>query len=120
MGYDLHIEGGDEESELPISLEDWLAAVAKTQGLQAGADSITRNPQTDERILIPAKPGDVDVWFAKTKEWVPAFSWHKGSITFRGSPALDDANQPVRNAAASLAKLLSARIVGDEGEEYEW
>lgn len=124
MAYDLHIErkGDSPESDpKPILLTEWCAAVASTEGVRlfaAQAHTIT-NPKTGEVISIPAREGDVEVFFSDGGQWHSVFRWRGDSAVFASRVDPGDTSQPVWVAAVALATRLGAVIRGDEGETYD-
>ncbi len=122
MGYDLHITRAsdwfDSESA-PISIDEWKLAVASVTGTRLDdGPVILANPKTGERIAVSGRDGDVAVLLDGT--WVKVFHYYEGRIVFKAGPVnLNDSNDKVAVAAFRLAQLLSAKIVGDEGEIYE-
>jgi hypothetical protein len=126
MAYCLHIERDEQQ----ISLEEWVTAVSSTEGARLQRnDTVAVNPVTDERIVLRHREGDVEIEHpeqAQRKEcgtmsnWISAIGFYNGRGTFRAGPAVDDPDCPVRRVARDIARALDARIVGDEGELYEW
>lgn len=126
MAYSLHIERAGSS----ISLDEWLAAAAEIDSLRPRSNGYTAvNPSTGENIEIGRSPGDLEIalqqgLFARTlgkaKEWQPAFFFSQGRATFPPPDNIDSAQDPVRSAAAALARALGASIVGDDGEGYTW
>jgi hypothetical protein len=126
MTYSLHIERTDSE----ITLDEWLSAAATIQGIRPrSSDYIAVNPSTGEKINIQRSDGDLEVirmtkrWgglLGKREAWEPAFFFSNGRASFPASPELDNIEEPVRVAATELAKVLRAKIIGDDGEEYIW
>jgi len=117
MSYAIHIE-----RDQPISIDEWSAAVrARTDVRLSDAAVSAVNRQTGEVISVGRGPGAADVLVDDALvAWVPCFTWHqRGSISFRAPEDFDEPGGAVRSAAQSLAKALGARLVGDEGEEYE-
>jgi hypothetical protein len=52
-------------------------------------------------------------------EWVKVFRFFEGAISFKAGPVtLNDQDDPVAQAAFALARVLAAKVVGDDGEEY--
>ena len=125
MAYSLHIERPGSE----ISLDEWLAAASPLDFLRPRETPYTAaNPRTGAKIGFPRSSGDLEValplsLFARVRgqrrEWEPAFFFSRGRASFHPSN-IDSPTDPVRVAAAALARALKATIVGDEGEEYSW
>lgn len=121
MGYDLHITRASDwiESEsAPISLDEWKRAVASVPGIRLDDSPVTiTNPKTGELISVAGRDGDVAAFLDEA--WVKVFHYREARITFKAGPVnFDDAEDKVAAAAISLARILSANIVGDEGEHY--
>jgi hypothetical protein len=113
MGYALHIErtGG-------FALEEWKRAVASVSGVRLDdSPSTATNPKTGEVVMLYAQDGDVAVMLAG--KWVKVFQFFKNRVSFNArSAVLDNPNDLVARAAFSLAHILSAKVVGDGGQEY--
>ena len=126
MAYSLHIERPGST----ISLDEWLAAASTIASLRPRATGyIAVNPSTGERIELGQSTGDLEIALpqglfsrvlGKAKEWEPAFFYSRGRVSFPPPDNIDSTTDPVRMAAATLAKTLNASIVGDDGEEYAW
>ena len=125
MAYELHIERHEQD----ISLEEWLSALETVAGVREKTeDTVGINPKTGEEIRIGRVDGDAEVLFARRgflgfgrhEEWCSAFRFSHGRATFKATKEIDSAANPVRKAAARLAVVLKATIVGDEGEQYDW
>lgn len=118
MGYDLHIARDDWDS---ITREEWVNAVGQIKELRILKGNLTaRNPRTGAEVMVPTSGADVEFYDASDDQWYPVFWWHQGSASFASRPVdIRDSKDPVRNIALKLAKLLRARVVGDEGEVYE-
>ena len=111
---------GPEEEPTPISLEEWQAAIAVTEGVRliaAHSHSVT-NPKTGEVITIPIREGDAEVFVPKHNAWSPVFRWRGGSAVFVGRVQPGDKLDPIWIAAVALASRLGAVIRGDNGEIY--
>lgn len=125
MSYSLHIERSPAE----LTLEEWIEAVKKQEGVKLieGGSKIT-NPKTGEVISIPGRPGDVAVLFhskgffgfGSESEWHPCISFFGGRASFKAPIDMQSPNDPLRAAVSELAKTLGAKVVGDEGEVFEW
>jgi hypothetical protein len=125
VSYSLHIRRPTEdpnEDPTPISLEEWRAAVAVTEGVRLFSDKAytATVPTTGEVIKIIATEGDAEVFFPSDDRWYPVFRWHEGSAAFNArffEPG--DASHPTWAAAVSLADRVGAEIRGDKGEAYD-
>ncbi len=115
MGYELHIE---RDGGIPI--DEWKQAVSSVRGIRLDSSIRTlTNPKTGQRITVSGRDGDVAVELDGT--WVNVFGFFNGRVNFKAGPvAIDDPQDPVARVAFKLAKSLSAKIVGDDGEEYEY
>ncbi len=126
MAYALHIERPHSE----LTLDEWVAAVKRQNELKLLAEEKLemQNPRTREVVAISTGPGDVAVLFqskgflgfGRTKEWHTCIQFSKGKATFSATPDIELPTNPLRVAVSKLAKELNAKIVGDEGEIYEW
>ncbi|GAA6136947.1 hypothetical protein NBRC116583_06940 [Arenicella sp. 4NH20-0111] len=124
MGYALHIERDE-----PISIEEWELAVLSIEGIKLDSEPTQAiNPSTGQCISISGNPGDIAVLFesggfldfGKNSSWEKCIYFSQGKGTFNATEDIENSNNPVHRAAASLAKKLSAKIVVDEGEIYSW
>lgn len=102
--YNLHIK---RENEILDS--EWLAICAQDKTLTVQHVAIAINPQTGKKVEI-STPNSC-VWTSPASSNKYYFSWSNGRITF-GSDEIQV------NKAKEIAKLLKAKVVGDEGEEY--
>ena len=125
MAYGLHIKRHERE----ISLEEWLSALESVAGVrQKTEDTVAINPKTGEEIRIGRNDGDAEVLFTtsgflgfgRREEWCPACQFFNGRASFKATRDSESPKSPVRRAAAQLAAALDAKIVGDEGELYDW
>ena len=103
-GYNLHIE-----RENKISVEEWLAVCEQDKSLSVQNTATAVNPQTGEKIEVPT-PNSC-VWTSPILKRKYSFTYSNGSITLGSDKAQI-------KKAKKIAKLLSAKVVGDEGEEY--
>ncbi|WP_158755130.1 hypothetical protein [Dyella sp. S184] len=112
MAYGLHIE-----REKLIELNEWQLAAQSIANLRLDeSDNVSSNPRTGEVIRVPGQAGAVAIQI--NGEWSKVFRWHKGKVSFN-APASTSGEDPVMAAALQLAKILSAKIRGDEGEGYD-
>jgi len=126
MAYCLHIERQDNQ----ISLDEWCEAVSKIPNVRLQQDdNVAINPATGASVTVEKSDGDVEVicpvgfigrLLGKTPTWMHAITFFEGRGTFRATEEIEKPNNPIRSAAALIAKELNASIVGDEGEDYEW
>ncbi len=125
MAYELHIERENQ----PIGLDEWKGAVAATDGARVNSeDAVATNPTTGKTIRIGGNEGDVEIChksggflgIGAKESWVKVIRFRDGRASFKATADIELPNNPIRKVVASLAEALSARIVGDEGEEYEW
>jgi hypothetical protein len=125
MGYAIHIE----KENGAISLEEWVSAVNMTDGARIASGGVEAiNPTTGELIKIRGNPGDVEVLeyyggfmgFGRKSRWIYAIRFFKGRALFNATINIESPNNSVHVVVAKLARLLSAKIVGDDGEEYSW
>jgi hypothetical protein len=125
MAYELHIEKKSGE----ISFNEWIDAVLQIDGAALdGNPSVGKNPKTGEIITSGGNPNNVAVRFIKPKlfglskkeEWVTCIYYRKGRASFKATEDIDDIDNPIRIVATSIAKLTGAKVVGDEGELYDW
>lgn len=123
MGYDLHIERTrklPDSEPTPISIEEWRAAIAVTEGVRlfAGDFHGVRNPKTGQYVGVRARDGDAEVFFPDEEQWYCVFHWFEGSVSFRARFTPGDSS-PVWTSAVALASRLGALICGDQGEIYD-
>jgi hypothetical protein len=103
-GYNLHIE-----RENQISVEEWLAVCEQDKSLSVQNTAIAVNPQTGEEIEV-STPNSC-VWTSPILKKKYSFTYSNGSITLGTDKAQ-------LKKAKKIAKILNAKVVGDEGEEY--
>jgi hypothetical protein len=111
MAHELHIKraGG-------IPLDKWKRAVGGVPGVRLDVGSVTvTNPGTGERVTVDGCDGDAAVLFEG--EWIKVFRFSGGRVSFKSVDLGDPANAVAR-AASALAEILSANIIGDDGERY--
>ena len=118
MAHIFHIEreghGGNPQ---PISLPEWTEVVARVEGVRmAHGDACAINPLTEDRIVIPNRGGDVELFRPDCQQWMRALWWTpEGTVRF-AAPATDE--DPVVQTAKVLAAQLEARVVDDDGRVY--
>lgn len=126
MAYALHIERPLSE----ITLEEWVTAVKRQSELKLLVEEKIemQSPKTGEVIAISRSPGDVAILFQSkdflgldhANEWRPCIRFSRGKATFSATSDIESPSNPLRVAVSKLAKELNAKVVGDEGEIYEW
>ncbi|BCO19284.1 hypothetical protein KUC3_21410 [Alteromonas sp. KC3] len=102
--YSLYIERDN-----PISVREWLTICESDSSLTVQHAAKVMNPETGETIEIQTPNGCV--WTSPILRRKYYFTFSNGSIT-------SGSNKAQIRKAKKLAKLLGARLVGDEGEEY--
>ena len=112
-GYHLHIE-----REASISLEEWQKVVNEHEFVRiTNKDVVGINPITKEEIRIVMPEGSAEVYFPESKEWITVFGFGR-TIYFNATNAWEQKNSYIRTIVFQLANALSAKVIGDEGEEY--
>lgn len=124
MAYAIHMEREPE-----IKLEEWIEAVNSTEGCRINNEGVSAiNPNTGEEIHISGNEGDVEVLFqtkcflgfGKKNSWEMCITFFEGRASFKATEDIESTENPVRVVISKLARKLSAKVVGDEGEVYEW
>lgn len=124
MSYEVHIEKYSEndidEGELiPIKMEEWKDSISKVQSVRLSVEPVLIITEKGETISIPKKDGDVQIYFPEKSAWIHIFRWSdRGRVSFNHpleNPGLD---HPVWRTAFSLAEILEAKLIGDNGEEF--
>jgi hypothetical protein len=98
--YNLHIE-----RESKITTEEWLAVCEQDKSLSVKNTATIVNPETGEKIEV-ATPNSC-VWTSPILKNQFAFTYSNGSITF-------GTEKSQLKKAKKIAKLLNAKVVGDE------
>ncbi|WMW82037.1 hypothetical protein RF679_07050 [Undibacterium cyanobacteriorum] len=112
-GYDLHITRANEwtlSSKKPISERELKAAVASDAELKMDTTASAENPITRERIQVTNRL--MASWIDPTTKEKHYFYYFRGEIIVKN---------PSENTIAKMkavAKKLSARVQGDDGEWY--
>jgi hypothetical protein len=102
----------------PITLPEWAEAVASVDGLRMSqGDASAINPLTKERVVIPNRGGDAELFRDDCNRWMRVLWWSPGGSIHFAEP--ENKGDPVLTAARSLAHALEARIVADGGLPYE-
>jgi hypothetical protein len=118
MSYDIHIRRTDRD----INLEEWQSAVRQTSGVRLISGDVPLGTTLQgQAITVKSSGGDAELFQPDVDRWVPAFQWRSsdGEAVFAARGDFDDRSSPIRTAARQLASILSAQLVGDEGEVYE-
>ncbi|WP_375056685.1 hypothetical protein [Zobellella sp. DQSA1] len=106
-----------------------MSAIDSIEGARINTEGAkTVNPSTGEQIVFPPKPGDVEVLFTsggffgfgKRSGWESCIWFSSGRASFKASDTIESPSNPVHAIASKAAKVLAAKIVGDEGEIYSW
>ena len=115
MGYDLHItrKGNWLDASPAIDLDEWLEYVDADPDLQH--DGFAEAPVVNGAVLHVERDG-ICVWTgysrgenAENKAWL---MWSAGNIVAK-SP-----DEEIRQKMWCIAQALSAKVQGDEGEDY--
>ena len=116
MGYDFHITREYERTEsepAPISLDEWKAYVASDAEFRMvnSAEVTTPRGETirydnEGLALWTAYSGGGNV---RNTVW---FDYRNGRIVVKNP------DEEIRDKMKEIARVLGARVVGDEGEEY--
>ena len=118
MGYGVYIE---RACNRPIGIEEWIEAVERTEDVRLSdvAHTVLTNSNTGEQIFRRNTPGTAEIFDNESQTWVPAFRWADGRISTGAARDFDNYTSHQRSVMRALAALLSAQIVGDEGETYD-
>ena len=103
-GYNLYIE-----RENQISVEEWLAVCEQDKSLSVQNTALAVNPQTGEAIEV-STPSSC-IWTSSILKKKYSFTYSNGSVTL-------GTDKTQLKKAKKIAKILNAKVVGDEGEEY--
>ena len=117
MAYEAHIERKSNEL---ITLEEWIEAVQKTEGVRLCSDESTCavNPATNEQISSTHRPGTVEMYDHEDLTWNITFRWFQGRISTVINDDFNDFDNHHRSLMRLLATRLDGQIVGDEDEIY--
>jgi len=114
MGYDVHItrkQNWWDKNGPEIPLNDWIAIVeAETDMRPEGHAEV----QPGGGRVVKYSNAGLAVW--------TAYSRHREGVWFdlrRGNVVVKNPDQEILRKMWSLAKILSARVQGDEGEFYD-
>jgi hypothetical protein len=122
MAYEIHINRlGPDGHSVPVALSEWRAVVEQTPNVRlAGGDHEIANPKTGEVIRVANTGGDAEVLLSGGGQWRRVFRWSQiGNISFRAPNDFNRSDCEIRRVAAQLARVLGARLIGDEGETYD-
>ena len=115
MGYDVHITRAahwSESESAPITLDEWLAVVNSDPEMRLDGVAHVATPSGTLRYTNPG----LAVWTAYSEHGVDGtkvwFDHRLGMIVVKGP------NEEIVGKMKRLAARLSARVFGDEGEEY--
>lgn len=112
-GYHLHIE-----REPSISLNEWREVVGEHELVRvSNKDVVGINPITKEEIRIKTPVGSAEAYFPESKEWITVFTFGS-TIYFNATNEWEHKASYIRTVVFQLANALSAKVIGDEGEEY--
>lgn len=115
----LHIQREMPDGEpRPITLAEWKEAVERVDGARlAEGDACAVNPLTRDRIVIPNRGGDVEIFRDDCRCWLRALWWTPaGTVRFA---APDGNGDPVAEIAHALAKELGARVLDDQNRVFD-
>jgi hypothetical protein len=115
MGYDVHITRANDWTEAksaPIRLEEWLTLIQSDPEMQLDGFADAKTP---DGVLRYENQGLV-VWKAYSGNGVNGnmawFDYRDGCITVKNP------DEEILAKMKQIAKKLSAKVIGDEGEEY--
>jgi len=116
MGYDIHVTRAKhwtESSDLPISLEEWLAFVVSDPELRL--DGFATAANSDGEVIRYESPG-LAVWTAWSRHGADGnMAW----IDHRdGELVVKNPDDEILQKLLQVATALDARVQGDDGEEY--
>ena len=107
MGYGVHIKRHGSS----IPQEEWLAVLGRDPEMRHEGKFERTNPQTGEAIRISA-PG-LAAWLSHPAGKPVLFDLSRGRVS------VANPDEPTLAKMISIARLLEARVVGDEGETYD-
>lgn len=125
MAYGLHIK----RKEKPITLEEWISSVEMISGARIEESQLSAiNPKSGQTITVSGSPGNVAVLYKSggflgigaTETWETTIWFSNGRGSFVATDQVEMPSDPTRLVVVRLAQILSAEIVGDEGEVYHW
>ena len=121
MAYMIHITRNPafDEAGAIISLEEWVAGVARVDGVRlAEGDYTVRLPETGQTFTLRNNGGDAEVQHPQTGAWQRIFRWDGQGVTFVRTQDFADDQSHLRAIARQLATALQAVVCGEEGELY--
>ncbi len=112
MGYDIHItrktDWFDDEPEIPLA--EWIALVESDPEMRHDGYAEAKMP--DGSVIRQVKEG-ISVWTAYSKPGSTAwFSFSNGNVVAKNP------DEEILTKMRHLARALSAKVQGDEGELY--
>jgi hypothetical protein len=116
MGDDVHItkkENWSDEHGPAISLEEWIELVESDP--EMGLDGFAEAATNDGRILR-IKMAGLSVWTAYSKNGQEGNQAWFG--LWGGNVVVKNPDSEIRRKMYALARILSAKVQGDEGEIY--
>ena len=123
MAYSLTIERPDN----PITLDEWRAAIDSTEGIRLATSDThtTQSPATGAVIGLKAVEGDAEIFDQEDGQWHWAVTWHarRGTASFNArivgrATSFNDLSDSIWTCLSTVAKKLTARIRGEEGEVF--
>lgn len=118
----------DKGNVKTFTMEQWKSAINQLDCAKFDHTSSTRfNPETNEKIMIESNKGDVAIkytisktlGFRKQTKWVKSIFYNEANISFSlGSD--EKFNKQLKKCITLIADKLDAKIIGEEGEEYNW
>ncbi len=117
MGYNIHItrqQGWyDEVPELFITMEEWVAYVAQDADMRQDDHALVKTTSGEDFGVISE---GLSVWTKYSRNGIGGgyawFSYEEGNIDVKNP---DD---EILGKMYEIAQALGARLVGDEGEDY--
>lgn len=119
MGYELHITRRenwvDEDPAAAISLQEWIELVKNDPEMRLDNEA-TATTTGGDTITVDSE--GLSVWTAYSRDGVRGnhawFAYHGGNICVKNPDA------EIIRKMQSIAVLLDAKVMGDEGELYIW
>ena len=123
MGYDLHLVRVSGGQEVPIPLEEWLAALESLEAVrQMEDDDVVTNPNTGEVITFPRSPGDTEIFLPDDGEWIKAIRFSDGWPNLRHPdqwPGDESGVKSIWRAVDLICRHMGLFAIGDSGERYD-